>query len=84
MRYRDHGIEKHPGQDVRYVVVDDNARQSDRVRLHFELNDEYDESVYERELMRAAESIVSPLGWEHGDIRRYVKGTRDASIQAFD
>ena len=84
MRYRDHGIEKNPGQDVCYVVVDDNARQSDRVRLHFELNDEYDESVYERELMRAAESIVSPLGWEHGDIRRYVKGTRDASIQAFD
>lgn len=78
MAKSDHGIEKNPGQDVRYVVVDDNARQHGRVRLLFELTDEYDKSVYVRELRRAAESIVSLLGWNRGDIRQYVKDTRDA------
>jgi len=84
MRYRDHGIEKQPGQDVRYVVVDDDARQPERVRLHFESVDTYDATVYERDLIRAAESIVSPNGWERSDIRRYVEGTRDASLGAYD
>ena len=84
LRYRANGIEKNPGQDVRYVVVDDGARLPNRVRLPFEKIEEYDADVYTRELIRAAESIVSPLGWEREDIRRYLRETKDSTIQAYE
>lgn len=54
MRYCDNGIEKNPGEDIRYVVVDDNACQYNRVRIHFEQKDECDVSVSEGESIRAA------------------------------
>lgn len=57
LRYRANGIEKNPGQDVSYVVVDE-VRLPDLVRLPFETFNGYDEDVYARELVRAAESIV--------------------------
>lgn len=64
-RYREHGIDKRPGQDVRYVVVDDEAsRTPERVRLEFEIEGAYDPAFYATELIRACESVVSPLGWD--------------------
>lgn len=36
LRYRADGIEKSPSQEVRHVVVDDEARLPERVRLPFE------------------------------------------------
>jgi DNA polymerase I len=84
MRYRDHGIEKHPGQDVKYVVVDDNVRQPERVRLHFEEVDTYAGEFYEDVLVRAAESIVSPMGWDRRRIRKYLRGNRDVDLAAFE
>lgn len=71
------------GQDVRYVVVDDGARLPNRVRLPFEEIDGYDAEVYSRELIRAAESIISPLGGERGDIRRYLSEYEVSALTSF-
>ncbi len=83
-RAREHGLDVRPGQDVRYVVVDDDARRNrERVRLHFEDVDGYDAEFYETRLVRAAESVVSPLGWDRDRIRAYLADGRDVGLSAF-
>ncbi len=79
-RARKHGIEIKPGQDVSYVVRDDRANSMDRVRLSFEL-DSYDPRYYKQELFRAAESILSPLGWEKEEIEREVDGSKQQTLR---
>ncbi|MBX0322305.1 hypothetical protein EGH21_04565 [Halomicroarcula sp. F13] len=83
-RYRDHGIERHPGQDVRYVVVDDDTRSRDRVRLDFEAPDGYDADCYRTRLVRAAAEVVSPLGWDRERVRRHLRDTTETTLSAFD
>ncbi len=67
-RCRKNGIEMHPGQSVEFVVRDDEAPAMDRVRLDFEAED-YDAKFYRKQLIRAAESVLSPLGHGREDIR---------------
>jgi DNA polymerase I len=82
-RYADHGIERAPGQSIRYVVVDDATRSRARVRLPFEA-EAYDESFYADLLLRAAESVLSPLGWDRSRIERHLRDTRDARLSSFE
>jgi DNA polymerase I len=69
-----------PGQTVRYVVVDADARGPARVRLPFEDVDRYDVGWYEDAAVRAVESAVSPVGWREGDVRQYLAGTTDETL----
>ncbi|MFC7228531.1 type B DNA-directed DNA polymerase [Salinirubellus salinus] len=77
------GLPVHPGQRVRYVVADDDADSVDRVRLAHESPDRYDADCYAARLVRAAESVLSPLGWDESRIRRRLAGTRDARLGSF-
>ena len=81
-RAADDGRGIQPGQGVSYVVVDDSKRSRERVQLADEA-DEYDAEFYVEELLRAAESVVSPLGWRQEDIKEYLAARTDASIAAF-
>lgn len=71
-----------PGEDVEYVVVDDK-RSAARVQLAYETLDRYDTEFYETLLIRAAESVLSPLGWDRTRIRQYLAETTDAAITAY-
>ncbi|MFB6309597.1 MAG: type B DNA-directed DNA polymerase [Salinirussus sp.] len=82
-RCRLHDLERAPGQDVRYVVVDDTAESRERVRLPFEPVDDYDADFYADLLVRAAESVIAPIGWDRTDIRRYLRGAEDYELRAF-
>ncbi|MFC5973073.1 type B DNA-directed DNA polymerase [Halomarina salina] len=77
------GMEKHPGEGVAYVVVDDDRRSCDRVRLAAERPDRYDASFYADLLVRAATSVVGPLGWREGDVRRYLADRVDGTVTAY-
>jgi DNA polymerase, archaea type len=81
-RYERHGMARAPGQSVAFVVVDDGAGSRERVRLPFEAVG-YDPAFYRRELLRATESVVSPLGWRLDDIERHLRGERDASLLSY-
>ncbi|MFB6282624.1 MAG: type B DNA-directed DNA polymerase [Halobacteria archaeon] len=72
-----------PGQDVRYVVVDDSKKLDDRVRLGFEDVDTYDPEYYRELLVRAAESVLSPLGWKRDRIKRYLDETRESKLTGY-
>jgi len=73
----------HPGQDIEYVVVDDEKKSRDRVALAHETVGSYDPSYYETELIRAIESILSPLGWDRKDIHRALAETEDSRLDVF-
>lgn len=76
-------VDRHPGQGVSYVVVDDDAGPMERVRLAHECPDGYDADYYAEQLRRAAESVLSPLGWRESDVRRYLADRTDASLARF-
>lgn len=82
-RYESHDVTKHPGEDVRYIVVDDDAAGQERVRLPFENVDAVDVGYYENLLERAVESVVSPLGWTREDIRQYRADVVDRQLTSY-
>jgi DNA polymerase I len=82
-RARDQGISVHPGQDIEYIVVDDKKSSRDRVALAYEAVDNYDPSYYKTQLIRAVESILSPLGWERADIHQALDETQDRCLSEF-
>jgi DNA polymerase I len=82
-RAADLGLDKRPGQDVEYVVVDDGKRGRDRVALLAEEPDGYDAGFYRAQLLRAAESVLSPTGFRREGIERQLADRVDGSITAF-
>ena len=82
-RARDRDLPVHPGQDIEYVVVDDDKTSRDRVVLAHEGVESYDPSYYETELIRAIESLLSPMGWDRTAIRRELSETRMTGLTAF-
>ena len=74
------GIEVHPGQDVRFVVVDDAADSADRVALAHEPIDRYDVAFYRDQLVRATASILRPLGMDAAAIRAALADTRELPL----
>ena len=82
-RVRNQNLSVHPGQDVEYVVVDDEKSSRDRVALAHENIETYDPSYYETQLVRAVESVLSPIGWDRTDIRRALAETREPDLMMF-
>lgn len=66
-----------------YVVVDDSKRSRDRVQLAHESPARYDTEFYGDRLIRAAESVCSPLGWRQDKIETYLSASQDMSLAAF-
>lgn len=82
-RARIEGAGLAPGQTVRYVVVDADDRGASRVRLEYEDLDRYDAGWYEDAVVRAVESILAPIGWREGEIRQYLTGMSDETLEGF-
>ncbi|WP_435062823.1 type B DNA-directed DNA polymerase [Halobaculum sp. EA56] len=73
-----------PGQRVEYLVVDDDARGLGRVRLAHESLDSYDTEWYRAQAIRAAESVLSPLGWDRERIRERLEGTTARTLARYN
>ena len=82
-RARDQDFAVRPGQDVEYVVVDDEKSSRDRVALVHEEIQSYDPVYYETRLVRAVESVLTPLGWDRSKIRRELAQTRTTRLARF-
>jgi DNA polymerase I len=79
------GLSVPPGESVSYVVADDSKRSHERLRLAFEVDEgtPYDQRFYRDRLLRAAESVLSPLGWRRADIESYLDDGKDVALGAF-
>ncbi|MFB6147152.1 MAG: type B DNA-directed DNA polymerase, partial [Halobacteriaceae archaeon] len=82
-RARDRGLDVHPGQDVAYVVVDDEKASRERVALAHESVERYDADYYETLLVRATESVLAPLGWDRADVRDALEEGHTTDLAAF-
>ncbi len=82
-RAADLGLTRLPGQSVSYVVVDDGKCSRERVKLASEEVDEYDVGFYRELLVRAAASVVSPLGWRESDIEQEISQYTESSLASF-
>ena len=77
------GRETAAGESVSYVVVDDEYETADRVRLTAEASQRYDTAFYDDLLVRAAASVLSPLGWRERRIEEELSNTRNTTLRAF-
>ncbi len=66
-----------------YVVVDDAKDSRERVMLASEGLSEYDVWFYRELLVRAAASVLSPLGWRESDIEEKLGSYTDSSLASF-
>ncbi len=82
-RAADLGLARAPGQSVSYVVVDDSKDSRERVRLAGEELDEYDTGFYWELLVRAAASVLSPLGWREKRIEQFLSSHDEISLKSF-
>jgi len=82
-RSTDHGRESFAGADISYVVVDDDKSGRERVRLPSENCSSYDTEFYRERLLRAAESVLSPVGWGAERIRETLADRTDLSLAHF-
>ncbi|WP_435158982.1 type B DNA-directed DNA polymerase [Haladaptatus sp. DFWS20] len=82
-RAADLGLGRAPGQSVSYVVVDDAKQSRERVRLASEELDEYDTGFYRELLIRAAASVLSPLGWRTSDIEQELRQYTESILASF-
>jgi len=82
-RAREQDLAVHPGQDIEYVVVDDEKTSRERVALAHEEIESYDASYYETQLLRAVESVLSPLGWDQRDIQQELTETGKLTLTNF-
>jgi len=82
-RARDQEVPVHPGQDIKYVVVDDGKYSRERVALAHEEIESYDVTYYETQLVRAVESVLAPLGWDRTEIHQELAGTREPELTDF-
>ncbi|WP_159903771.1 type B DNA-directed DNA polymerase [Salinirussus salinus] len=76
-------LHRHPGEDVRYVVIDDSRTSAERVALAHESPTTYDTDYYTELALRAAHSIVAPLGWDRSRLERALEGTTAQQLSAF-
>jgi DNA polymerase I len=83
-RAKDVGMETHAGENVEYVVVDDDKRGRDRVTLLTEDPQDYDAEFYVEELIRVGESVLAPAGWREADIRQYLADHLEMTLTAYN
>ena len=80
------GVPIRPGEDVRYLVVDDDADSADRVRIASEVDADtrYDADFYRTLAIRATASVLSPFGWSVHDVRDRVRVGQNVPLAAYD
>jgi DNA polymerase I len=84
-RAADRGLSPAPGQDIQYVVVDDDRDSLERVRLADELDDttSYDPAFYRTRAVRATASVLSTLGWGSEQVERYLSDRQSVPLSGF-
>jgi DNA polymerase I len=81
----DRGLSLAPGQDIQYVVVDDDRDSLERVCLINEIEEStsYDLSFYRTRAVRAAASVLSALDWDSDRIERHLSDRESVQLSGF-
>ncbi len=82
-RAADLGLTRSPGQTIEYIVIDDTRSSRDRVRLATEEPATYDAAYYDQALLRAATSVLSPVGWSNERIKQQLSDVQNLLLDQF-
>ncbi|MWG36250.1 type B DNA-directed DNA polymerase [Halomarina oriensis] len=83
-RASDYGLPVSSGQSIRYVVVNDERRGRERVRLLEECSSgEYDTEFYADLVIRATASVLSPLGWRKEEVQGCLDSWKNRPLESF-
>lgn len=82
-RAKKQSLNINPGENVKYVVINNNKKDKNRVKLYYEDINQYDKQFYKKMLIRAAESILSPLKWDKTKIKNYLNKNKDIELKTF-
>lgn len=77
------GLEVRPGQEVGFVVRNDDAAPLNRVRLSFEAGERYDENFYVDKLLDAAYTVLAPLDWSREEVEAKIRGSGRKKLASF-
>ncbi|MFQ6106945.1 MAG: DNA polymerase domain-containing protein [Thermoplasmata archaeon] len=69
------GVEIHPGETIRFVLLDSESKNAyERLRIadFLEGDDSYDKEKYIELLCRMGETLLQPLGYGRGKIRKLI------------
>jgi DNA polymerase II len=70
------GVELSPGESIQYIITEEHAdAKCDRARpfVHYRGQEPYDAEKYVELLLRAVETVLTPLGIEYSQIEEWVK-----------
>jgi len=73
-----------PGEDVEYVVVDDEKRSRDRVALASEEPEEYDDGFYTELTVRAAAGVLGPFGYSEENVANAIDDHQQQTLPGVD
>ena len=73
-----------PGEDVEYVVVDDEKRSRDRVALDAEDPEAYDAAFYTELTVRAAAGVLGPFGYTEEDVADAIDDHHQRTLSGVD
>jgi DNA polymerase I len=79
------GLNHCPGEDVRFIVVDDAVESADRVRLLQEIDPgtRYDSGFYRELAIQATTSVLSPFGWSVDQVRTAIESGQDVPLASY-
>ncbi len=72
-----------PGEEIRYVVTNNQKEGRKRIKIHYEEINEYDKDFYKKRLIKAAKSILSPLNWNENRIHKYLEKTKETKLKTY-
>ena len=77
------GVDVHPGETIRYVVLNHSSRDPQRRVRVLELiegDEQYDKQEYLRYLLRLADSILRPFGYTEEILHEVLKRSVQITI----
>jgi len=80
------GVDVPPGDTVRFVVLDDDARAPEDHLVEARLmgaETDYDAGYYEGLVLRGLESLLMPVGWDEARLRELYRPVEEPSLWAF-
>lgn len=85
-RAKFNGVNIRAGQEVTFLVRNDDSPPLNRVRLNFELENSetlYDKNFYTERVVDAVYTVLAPLGWTREEVEGKIKGSGKRKLASY-
>lgn len=82
-RLQHKGVTVNPGEKITYLVVDNEKKNKEKVRLKFEDNKNYDEKFYKKKMLKAGCTVLRPLDFTEEQVKQKLKPFKKQTLQKY-